>query len=146
MGLLIGVIFLPFAKGPTKLAAKAPFLQLAGGALAVISVTLFVSAVKFVPLADPVAVAFVAPFIATIPGALLLGENVGRHRLSAVIAGFIGTLVVTRPGPGAFHPAVIPVSLAAAAFALRQILSRMLAAATGSQQRLPILPRSVRPF
>jgi S-adenosylmethionine uptake transporter len=126
LGLLTGVIFLLFLKGPTILAAKAPFLQVARGALAVISVTLFVSAVKFVPLADAVAVTFVAPFIVTILGALLLGENVGRHRLSAVIVGFIGTLVVIRPGLGAFHPATILVLLAATAFALRQILSRML--------------------
>jgi S-adenosylmethionine uptake transporter len=98
------------------------------GMLAVISATGFIYALRYVPLADAVAVSFVAPFMVTIMGALLLGEKVGLRRWSAVTIGFIGTLIVIRPGLGVVHPAVFLVLVAATAFALRQILSRVLAA------------------
>jgi drug/metabolite transporter (DMT)-like permease len=128
LGLLVCVIFLLVAKGPAILKTGAPLLQISRGAVAAISVTLFIYAVKFMPLADAVAVTFIAPFVVTILGALFLGEIVGIHRIGAVFVGLIGTLVVIRPGFGVFHPAVTLVLMAAIAFALRQILSRRLAA------------------
>ncbi len=127
LGLLVCVFFLFVVKGPSILKTGAPLLQISRGAFAAISVTLFIFAVKFIPLADAVAVTFIAPFVVTILGALFLGENVGIHRIGAVFVGFIGTLIVIRPGFGVFHPAVLLVFMAAIAFALRQILSRMLA-------------------
>ncbi len=77
-------------------------------------------------LADAVAVSFIAPFIVTILGALLLHEMVGYRRWIAVIVGFFGTLLILRPGLGVFHPAIFLVFIAAAVFALRQIISRFM--------------------
>ena len=75
------------------------------------------------------AVSFVAPFIVTLLGALVLREKVGIRRWSAVIIGFLATLIVIRPGMGVLHPAVFLVVIAATLFALRQILSRALSGA-----------------
>ena len=58
----------------------------------------------------------------------MLRETVGARRWAAVAAGFVGTLVIIRPGAGVFHPAIFLVLLAAAAFAARQIISRPLGA------------------
>jgi S-adenosylmethionine uptake transporter len=127
-GLLSGVLILFAMMGPSILKTQHLNLQLLRGCLAVASATLFIFAIAYVPLADAVAVTFVAPFIVTIFGVLLLKEKVGARRLTAVTIGFIGTLVVIRPGSGVVHPAVLLVLLAATAFALRQILSRRLAA------------------
>jgi len=128
LGLLTGVLVLLILKGPSILKTRHPGLQVLRGMLAVISATAFIYALRYVPLADAVAVTFVAPFMVTIMGALLLGEKVGLRRWSAVTIGFIGTLIVIRPGLGVVHPAVFLVLAAATAFALRQILSRVLAA------------------
>lgn len=128
LGLLTGVLVLLILKGPSILKTRHPGLQMLRGMLAVISATAFIYALRYVPLADAVAVTFVAPFMVTIMGALLLGEKVGLRRWSAVTIGFIGTLIVIRPGLGVVHPAVFLVLAAATAFALRQILSRVLAA------------------
>jgi S-adenosylmethionine uptake transporter len=128
LGLLSGVVVLLALKGPEILRTRHPVLQVARGLLAVLSATCFVFALRYVALADAVAVTFVAPFMVTIMGALFLGEKVGIRRWSAVAIGFIGTLVVIRPGLGVIHPAVFLVVAAATAFALRQILSRFLAA------------------
>ena len=127
LGLLSGVVIALIMLGPSILRTHHPTLQIARGLLAVISATCFIFAVKFVPLADAVAVSFVAPFLVTAMGALLLGERVGLRRWIAVAIGFVGTLIVIRPGMGVMHPAVLLVVVAASAFAARQVLSRRLA-------------------
>lgn len=127
LGLLAGVLVLLALKGPAILRTGRPGMQVLRGTLAVISASAFILALRYVPLADAVAVSFVAPFMVTILGALVLGEKVGPRRWSAVAIGFAGTLIVIRPGLGVIHPAVMLVVGAATAFALRQILSRVLA-------------------
>ncbi len=127
MGLLIGVLVLLGIKGLGVLRTRHAGLQITRGALAAISATLFMFGVKYVPLADAIAVTFVAPFIVTVVAALALGETVGVRRWIAVFIGFVGTLIVLRPGMGAVHPAILLVLVAASCFALRQILSRAVA-------------------
>lgn len=126
LGLLIGVLIYILFRGVSVLRTKHPRLQITRGLLAASSATLFIVAVSYVPLADAVAVSFIAPFIVTIMGALVLKEKVGVRRWTAVTIGFIGTLIVIRPGMGVVHPAVMIVMLAATFFALRQVLSRAL--------------------
>ncbi|MCV2874656.1 DMT family transporter [Rhodobacteraceae bacterium XHP0102] len=127
LGLLFGVVVLLMWRGPVILRTAKPRLQVVRGAIAVISATCFILGVSFVPLADAVAVTFVAPLIVTVLGAVILRERVGWHRWGAISIGFIGTLIVIRPGLGIVHPAVLLVLLAASLFALRQVLSRMIA-------------------
>lgn len=125
-GLVVGVVILLAMRGPKILRTQHPKLQIARGLLAAGSATFFILALSYVPLADAVAVSFAAPFMVTILGVLVLRETVGIHRWTAVIIGFIGTLIVIRPGLGVIHPAVMLVLVAASLFALRQVLSRVL--------------------
>lgn len=126
LGLLIGVIAIMLYKGTSILKTAQPKLQLCRGTLAICSALLFVFAVKYAPLADVVAATFVAPFFLTILGAMILGERVGIHRWSAVCIGFVGALIIIRPGLGAIHPAVILAVIAAFFYAVRQIIGRLL--------------------
>nr|WP_309568129.1 DMT family transporter [Psychromarinibacter sediminicola] len=128
LGLLVAVLGLLAAQGVSILRTAHPRLQLARGALAGLSAAAFIFGVSYVPLADAVAVAFIAPFMVTVLGALILREPVGFHRWAAVSLGFAGTLIVIRPGAGVVHPAILLVVLAASLFAARQIVSRYLAA------------------
>ncbi len=125
-GLLIGVLILLALRGGAVLRTARPVLQILRGGMAAASAVLFVTAISFVPLADAVAVSFVAPFMVTVLGALVLGEAVGIRRWTAVAIGFLGAMIVMRPGLGVIHPAVMLVLAAAALFALRQVLSRVL--------------------
>lgn len=126
LGLLAGAVFLIATHGRTILKTAHPRLQLLRGAVAAGSASLFIFAVSYVALADAVAISFVAPFMVTLMGALILREPVGVRRWAAVILGFIGTLIVLRPGFGVVHPAGALVVLAAFLFAVRQIISRAL--------------------
>lgn len=125
LGLFVGVLAMLSIRGVHLLRTPHPVLQIARGATATASACLFIFALRFVPLADATAVTFIAPFIVTILGALLLREPVGIRRWLAVAAGFVGVLIVIRPGMGVFHPAIGFVLLAAVMFSTRQLLSRM---------------------
>lgn len=127
LGLLLGVVVLIGVRGRSVLVSSNPKLQIGRGVLAACSATFFIVGVSYVPLADAVAITFVAPFMVTVMGALILREPVGIRRWTAVLVGFIGTLIVIRPGMGVIHPAAVLLIVAATAFALRQVLSRMLA-------------------
>ncbi len=127
LGLFLGVVVLISMRGRSVLASSNSKLQIGRGVLAACSATLFIVGVSYVPLADAVAITFVAPFMVTVMGALILREPVGIRRWTAVVIGFIGTLIVIRPGMGVIHPAAVLLIVAASAFALRQVLSRILA-------------------
>lgn len=126
LGLLTVMVVLLLWRGRGILRTKRPVLQLIRGLIAAGSATCFIFAVTYVPLADAVAVSFVAPFMVTALGALVLKEPVGIRRWTAISVGFMGTLIIIRPGMGVLHPAVFLVVAAASLFAFRQILSRMI--------------------
>ena len=125
-GLATAALILLGLNGPAILKTDRPVVQLLRGSVGVLSALCFVFALAYVPLADAVAIAFVAPFMVTIMGAVILKEPVGLRRWVAVVIGFCGALVIIRPGFGVIHPAATLVVVAAALFAVRQIISRWL--------------------
>ena len=126
LGLLVVSLWFLVSHGFPLLKTTRPGLQISRGVVAALSSACFIFALSYVPLADATAVTFVTPFMVTVLGALILGEAVGIRRWSAVTIGFIGTMIVIRPGLGLFHPAILLVLAAASLFAFRQILSRIL--------------------
>ena len=97
--------------------------------LQIVGIGLMFLALRWLPLADAVAIAFVTPFILLLLGRLLLGEEVGTRRLVACAIGFAGTLLVVQPSfaeVGA--PALLPLGVAVV-FALYMLASRRIAKA-----------------
>lgn len=84
------------------------------------------------PLVNALTIAFMAPLIVTALSVPLLGEHVGWRRWLAVIAGFIGVVIVLRPGEGMFTPAAIAVIIAAFCWAGLAVTARKLAATESS--------------
>ena len=75
-----------------------PKLQILRGLILLCANICFFYAISIIPLAKALTLAFVAPLIVTAFSPMLLGEKVGLRRWTAVIIGFIGSLVVIRPG------------------------------------------------
>lgn len=73
------------------------WINLLRGALIALASLLFFITIKYVPLADAIAIFFVEALILTLLSAVFLGERVGWRRVSAVVAGFIGALIVIEP-------------------------------------------------
>ncbi len=112
--------------GLAILRTRRPKLQVLRGVLVIGSSVLFITAISFVPLADAVAVSFVAPLVVVVLSVVILGESVGSRRWIAVAVGFAGAMIVTRPGLGVVHPAAFLVVGAASMFALYQVLTRLI--------------------
>jgi drug/metabolite transporter (DMT)-like permease len=84
-------------------------------------------ALRYLPLADAVAIAFVMPFIMLLLGWFFLGEEVGPRRIGACVVGFAGTLMVVQPSFAAVGaPALLPLAVAAV-FALFMLTTRAIA-------------------
>jgi drug/metabolite transporter (DMT)-like permease len=84
------------------------------------------------PLVNALTIAFLAPLIVTALSVPFLGEHVGWRRWLAVIAGFIGVVIVLRPGDGMFTPAAVSVLIAAFCWAGLSLTARSLAATESS--------------
>jgi drug/metabolite transporter (DMT)-like permease len=80
-----------------------------------VSVSSLFSALALLPIAEVAALAFTKPLFATIGAALILRELVGPRRWGATIVGFVGVLIVIRPGVEVVHPAAGFVLLSAIA-------------------------------
>jgi drug/metabolite transporter (DMT)-like permease len=109
----------------------------------------FFTALRFLPLADAVAIAFVMPFLMLMLGRVVLHETVGARRLAACAVGFVGTLMVIQPSFASVGaPALLPL-LVAVLFALFMLVTRQIArdadplalqAASGAMGALVLLP------
>jgi drug/metabolite transporter (DMT)-like permease len=86
----------------------------------------FWGALLFLSLADCVAIVYISPLLVTALSVPLLGEKVGVHRWGAVIMGFIGVMIIIRPGLGIVHWAVILPLITALFWANYQITTRIL--------------------
>jgi drug/metabolite transporter (DMT)-like permease len=96
-------------------------------ALHVVGIAGMFTALRYLPLADAVAIAFVMPFIMLLLGRYVLGETVGPRRLAACTVGFVGTLMVVQPSFAEVGwPAVLPLGVAVV-FALYMLVSRQTA-------------------
>lgn len=87
---------------------------------------LFFYSYKFLPLAEVTAIAFAAPIFIACLSVWLLQERVGLHRWSAIVVGFIGMLVIVRPGAGLLESATLIVVGATLLYALAIIQIRRL--------------------
>jgi drug/metabolite transporter (DMT)-like permease len=121
------VIFLP-QYGRRLIATRRPVVQLGRSALMLASNSVFVLAIGKVPLATASAIGFTSPLIVTALSVPLLREQVGWRRWSAVCVGFVGALLIIRPGSGLHNPAVLLLLASALAYALYQIATRFVMA------------------
>ena len=102
-------------------------IQVARSALLFGSTAANFVALRYLQLTETVSILFTAPLLVAVFSVFLLGEHVGPRRWGAIIVGFIGVLIITRPGSGAFQwPALLSL-FSAFSVALYNILTRKLA-------------------
>ena len=94
--LTLPIMFFFFNKQLTW--SEKPKLQILRGLILLIANIFFFYSISIISLAKALTLAFIAPLIVTALSPFFLGEKVGFRRWTAVIIGFIGSLVVIRPG------------------------------------------------
>jgi drug/metabolite transporter (DMT)-like permease len=101
-------------------------VQLARSLCLVTATACFFGALRFLPLAEGSAITFLAPMFALLLARPVLGERPTRARWVSALVGFLGILILVRPGSAVFHPATGLLVLAAVCNALYMLLTRKL--------------------
>lgn len=105
---------------------RRPILQLSRSALMLGSTLLFFAGLQTIPLATASAIGFTSPLIVTALSAPLLGEAIGWRRWTAVAVGFLGALIIIRPGGSSVDWTAFLILGSATCYALYQIFTRKL--------------------
>ena len=103
-----------------------PRFQLLRGSLLLLTSALLFFGIRYMPVAEFTAIGMLTPVIVTLLAALFLHERVSHLRALLVVGGFVGALIVVRPGSGLFGwVALIPLAMACV-YASFQLLTRRL--------------------
>ena len=92
---------------PAVLVSKRPWLQALRSLFLLGSTAFGVIALRSLQLAETATISFLLPILVALAAGPLLGERVGRERMIAIVFGFVGVLIATRPGTSAFQPVVV---------------------------------------
>jgi drug/metabolite transporter (DMT)-like permease len=117
----------PFAFKPSLRSAK-PLVQIFRSALMVVTTGFNFIALRYLQLDQTVTIFFLTPLLVAALAGPLLDEWVGWHRGLAIVAGFLGVLLVMHPGFGTVHWAMLFVLVATLGYALYNLATRYLAA------------------
>lgn len=113
--------------GPESLRTDRLALHLLRAALKLVTITAFFFAVKLMPLAEVTAIIFTTPLFVALGAALVLGEVLRLQRGLAILIGFVGVLIVLRPGSAVFDPIMLLALAAAVGQAAIALLLKFLA-------------------
>ena len=123
---LVALVFMP-RMGLGLFRTRQIGLQLVNSVMMLLSTLLFFSAVKSVGVAEAISISFVAPLVVVFLAWPMLGERITATRVVAVVVGFVGVLVVIRPGSAVFQWASVLLLGSAVCYAIYQIIIRRLA-------------------
>jgi len=132
---LVSLVINPWSH-PGVLRTRRPWLQAGRSLLLFVSTAMNFLALQYLQLAETISIIFSTPLMVALLAGPILGERVGPRRLAAIAVGFVGVLVITRPGVGSMPPAVIFSLVGALAYAFYSICTRMLAAHDSSNTTL----------
>lgn len=111
---------------------RRPFLQVGRSALLLLSTILNLFALHWLQLDEVLSILFSTPLMVAALCVPLLGETVGWRRWAAIVVGFVGVLVVVRPGLGGMHPAALLSFGGAICYALYVVATRFLSRSDSS--------------
>jgi drug/metabolite transporter (DMT)-like permease len=121
---------------PGLLRTTRPGLQIGRSFLLLGSTMCNFAALRYLQLDEAIALVFSTPFFVAALSGPMLGEWVRWRRWTAIGVGFVGVLVVTRPGPDTFQPAALLSLAAALCYALYSIATRVLARTDSNETTL----------
>ncbi len=114
--------------GTGILRTRRPKLQLLRALFMPVMTGLNFWALQYLQLAETGSIQFSVPIIIALVAAPMLGERMDRARWTAIAVGFLGVLVIVRPGTQGFHPALVLSIINAVLYALFNLMTRQLAA------------------
>jgi len=96
-------LYLVYHSGINSIKTKKPVRHFVRAFSAVGCVVLYIFGIKYLLLSENIAIAHSAPIIAALLAVPILGEKIGMHRILAITIGFVGVLVIIKPGTDLFQ-------------------------------------------
>lgn len=121
---IILAIIAPMTDGFAIARTKKLKMHLLRGSFVVFANLTFFLGLAAMPLAEAVAIFFISPLVITVFSVVFLGETVGPKRWAAIGLGFVGVLIMVRPGTAAFQPASLLPLVSAFCYAGMHIMTR----------------------
>jgi drug/metabolite transporter (DMT)-like permease len=121
---------------PGLMRTSRPVLQVGRSILLLLSTLLNFFALRYLQLDQALAIVFSTPFFVAMMSGPILGEWVGWRRWTAIAVGFLGVLLVARPGFGGIHPAALISLASAVVYAAYSIMTRMLSRTDSTETTL----------
>jgi drug/metabolite transporter (DMT)-like permease len=118
------------------LRTRSPKLQIVRSLLLVGSTALNFLALRWLQLDEALSIIFTFPFLVAIISGPILGEWFGWRRWSAIGFGFIGVLLITRPGLGGMHPAALITLGATICYSFYAVITRIVSRVDSNQTSL----------
>ena len=113
--------------GPGKLFSRErPVLQVLRAFITALETSLFYAAVVYLPLADVMSFYMAGPIYVAVLSHFFLGEHVGWRRWSAILVGFVGVLIILKPGSAGLGVGSLIALAGSLAFAILIVMTRML--------------------
>ena len=125
---LVHAVFMLAVFGPRMrldlIRTRRPVLQIVRALLLLGTAFLFMSGLRYLPLADTTAINFLTPLMVAALSVPLLGEKVEARNWVAIVLGFGGVLIIVRPGGGLLQPAALFPFFSACCTSFYQIITR----------------------
>ena len=126
---------MPLLGGREAIRSSQRAAHVARSLCSILAFLFFFTSVRYLPLADAVAVAFGGPFIVTALSVPLLGEHVNWRRLLAIGVGFAGMLLIVQPTGAGFRPAALLVIASSFFYAFLMITSRWMTRRSNGKEK-----------
>jgi drug/metabolite transporter (DMT)-like permease len=133
---LLALILVNPLTRPRLMVTRRPVLQIVRSVLMLATTVLNFVALRYLQLDQTLSIMFSAPFLVALLAGRFLGESLDWRRWVAIVVGFAGVLLVTRPGAGGIHPAALLMFISALCYAVYGIMTRALARTDSNETTL----------
>jgi len=127
INLLMAMAVLNPLSSPGAWRFKLPGLQIVRALLLTVMTLANFTALHYLQVAETTSIGFLSPMVITLLSVIFLHEAIGIRRVVAIVVGFLGVLLITQPGFGTFHPAMLLALASMLSGAVYNLVTRHLA-------------------
>lgn len=133
-------------KGPGALRTERPHLHVIRALFGIAAMLLWFNTLARMPLAEATALSFTAPIFTSILAVFFLQEIMHRHRLLAIALGFLGAMIIIRPGIAALNPVAILAIVTALVWGSSTVLLKYMSRSETTSAMVIYLPLFLTPI
>ena len=133
-------------QGPSALRTRRPLLHIIRAMLGITAMVLWFITLSLMPLAEATALSFTAPIFTSILAVFFLKEIMHRHRWLAIVMGFLGALLIIRPGVSVLNPVALLAIVTALVWGSSTVLLKYMSRSESTSAMVIYMPLLLTPI